>query len=82
MTDRIVINPKIMLGKPVIKGTRITVETILEKLAAGQTKEEILKDYPRITEKDIHAVLVYASKLIRKLAPPQYAQSPLSKISR
>lgn len=81
MTDRIKVNPKIMLGKPVIKGTRITVETILEKLAAGQNKEEILKDYPRLKERDIHAVLAYVSKLVRKLASPQYGQSPIAKIS-
>jgi len=82
MEDRIIVNPKIMLGKPVIKGTRITVEVILEKLAAGFTKEEILLDYPRLTEKDVHAVLEYASKLVRKLEPPKYAQTPFAKISR
>lgn len=60
-----------MLGKPVIKGTRITVEIILEKLATGQTEEEILQDYPRLTKEDIRAVLAYTSKLVRKLAPPQ-----------
>ena len=81
MKDKIEINPKIMLGKPVIKGTRITVETILEKLAAGQDKEEILKDYPHLKEQDIHAVLAYTSKLVRKLAPPQYGESPIAKIS-
>lgn len=80
MEDRIEVNPKIMLGKPVIKGTRITVETILEKLASGQNKEEIFKDYPGLKEQDIHAVLAYASKLVRKLAPPQYDQSPIAKI--
>ena len=81
MKDRIIVDPKIMLGKPVIKGTRITAETILEKLAAGQNKEEILIDYPTLKEQDIHAVLVYASKLVKKLAPPQYGQNSVAKIS-
>ena len=81
MIDRIIINPEIMLGKPVIKGTRITVETILEKLAAGQKNDEILKDYPRLKEQDIHAVLAYASKLVRKIASPQYGQSRIAKVS-
>ena len=51
----IVSNPKIMVGKPVIKGTRITVELILEKLAAGQTIEQILEDYPHLTREGIRA---------------------------
>jgi len=59
---RIVINPEIMLGKPVIKGTRLTVELIVEKLAYGETVEDIKKDYPFITEDDIKAALLYAAK--------------------
>jgi uncharacterized protein (DUF433 family) len=57
---RIVVNPKIMLGKPVIRGTRITVELILEKLAADIPVEEILEDYPRLSREDVLAALAYA----------------------
>ncbi len=62
--DRITVNPKIMLGKPVIKGTRITVETILRKLSEGMTIEEFLKAYPHLTKEDIFAVLEYAADVI------------------
>ena len=62
LLKRIVINPKIMLGKPVIKGTRLTVEIIVEKLAYGHTIEDLKKDYPFLTEDDIRAALLYAAK--------------------
>lgn len=52
---RIDINPKIMFGKPVIKGTRITVEHILRKLAGGMTIKEIIKDHPHLEPEDIYA---------------------------
>jgi uncharacterized protein (DUF433 family) len=51
-----------MLGKPVIKGTRLPVEIIVEKIAYGETTEDILKDYPFLTEDDIRAALLYAAK--------------------
>jgi uncharacterized protein (DUF433 family) len=60
----IVSNPKIMVGKPVIKGTRITVELILDELAAGQTIEQILEDYPHLTREGIRAALEFAAKLL------------------
>jgi len=50
-------NPKIMMGKPVIKGTRITVELLLEKLAAGETVEQILEAHPRVTKSAVQAAL-------------------------
>ena len=53
-------NPDIMMGKPVIAGTRITVELILEKLAAGETVEQILDAHPRLTREKISAALLYA----------------------
>ncbi len=59
---RIVVNPKVMLGKPVLKGTRITVELVLRLLAQGLSPEKILKDYPQLTKDDITAVLLYAVK--------------------
>jgi uncharacterized protein (DUF433 family) len=57
---RIVVDPKVMLGKPVIRGTRITVELILEKLAADISIDEILADYPRLTRADVLAAIEYA----------------------
>lgn len=58
--ERITVNPKILGGKPIIKGTRITVEFILELLASDVSEEEILKDYPHLTVEDIHACLRHA----------------------
>lgn len=55
------INPEIMMGKPVIRGTRITVELILEKLAAGETVTGILEAYPHINEDQIKAALAFAA---------------------
>jgi uncharacterized protein (DUF433 family) len=53
--DRIEINPEIMGGKPVIRGTRVPVETVLRKLGAGLAPDEIIADHPRLTAADIHA---------------------------
>lgn len=61
---RIVVNPKVMVGKPVIKGTRVPVYEIVERVAQGQTFEEILEDFPRITKEDVKAALMYAGKLV------------------
>jgi len=61
---RIEINPKVMLGKPVIAGTRIPVEAVLRKLAAGMGVEAVLRDYPRLTREDIRAALAYASQAV------------------
>ena len=63
--DRITIDPKILGGKPVIKGTRISVEFILELYASGATKEEIIKNYSHLTDDDIHAALQYASRFLK-----------------
>ncbi len=59
--NRIEMNPAIMFGKPVIKGTRITVEHILRKLAGGMTIEEILADHPHLTPEDIYAAVAFAA---------------------
>jgi len=64
LLDRITINPKIMVGKPVIKGTRIPVEAILKKLAQNIDVEEILKDFPRITKEDIQAAIMYTESIV------------------
>lgn len=58
-------NPKVMMGKPVIAGTRVTVELILEKLAAGESVEQILQAHPRLTEEAIHAALAFAAEALR-----------------
>ena len=58
-TDRIEINPAVMMGKPVVRGTRITVELILRKLADGATENELLEDYAHLTTEDIRAAVAY-----------------------
>lgn len=55
--SRIEINPRIMLGKPVVRGTRITVELILRKLAEGATVQDILESYPHLVAHDVHAAI-------------------------
>ncbi|MER3544033.1 MAG: antitoxin [Chloroflexota bacterium] len=61
ITDHIEINPQVMLGKPVIQGTRIPVELILRKLSEGATEADLLDAYPRLTVEDIRAALAYAA---------------------
>jgi uncharacterized protein (DUF433 family) len=62
LTTRIDINPKIMLGKPIIRGTRITVELILRKLSEGATEAELLDAYPSLAREDIRAAIAYAAE--------------------
>jgi len=59
---RIIVDPKIMLGKPVIKGTRLTVEIIIEKIAYGATFDDLVGDYPFLKREDISSALLYAAK--------------------
>jgi len=61
LVDRIEINPTVMLGKPVIRGTRIPVELIIRKLSEGATEADLLDAYPRLTHEDIQAALAYAA---------------------
>jgi uncharacterized protein (DUF433 family) len=61
----IVSNPSVMMGKPVIVGTRITVELILEKLAAGETVDDLLEAHPRLTREAIQAALAFAAEALR-----------------
>ncbi len=63
---RIAINPKIMVGKPIIKGTRITVELILRLMAQGMTEKEILENYTHLKKQDIKAVFGYAVHTIKE----------------
>lgn len=71
MEDRIVIDPKIMVGKPVIKGTRITVELILEKLAAGNSFERIVAEYPHLSIEEVSSAVRFALDLLRHDFPAQ-----------
>jgi uncharacterized protein (DUF433 family) len=61
ITDRIEINPKVMMGKPVIRGTRLTVELILRKLSEGAGEQDLLEAYPRLSREDIQAAIRYAA---------------------
>lgn len=64
LLNRIEINPKIMVGKPVIRGTRVPVEQILKMLSQGIPVEEILQEYPHLTKEDVQACLAYAAQAI------------------
>jgi uncharacterized protein (DUF433 family) len=64
--DRIEINPDILVGKPIIKGTRISVEFILELLANGWDTEKILKNYPQLKKEDILAAIEYSLKILKE----------------
>ena len=65
-TDRIVINPKVLTGKPVVRGTRISVEFVVDLLAAGWSHAQILESYPHLSEDDIRACFAYAGELLRE----------------
>jgi uncharacterized protein (DUF433 family) len=62
---RIIANKNILGGKPIIKGTRLSVEFVLELLASGVSEDEILQDYPHMTRDDIHACLEYAAHAMK-----------------
>ena len=64
-TNLIESDPSVMMGKPVITGTRITVELILEKLAAGESVEQIIEAHPRLTKETIKAALAFAAEALR-----------------
>lgn len=65
--ERIVLNPEILAGKPVIKGTRLSVELILDMLGEGVPIDEILENYPKITRKDVLACVAYASEVLKDI---------------
>jgi len=62
--ERIAVDPKVMVGKPVIRGTRIPVALILRMLGQGIPTEEILRDYPRLERADIEAAIAYAARVV------------------
>lgn len=63
--DRIAIDPTVLVGKPIIKGTRIAVEFVVDLLGRGWTAEEILEEYDHLTREDIQACLAYASEVLK-----------------
>jgi len=64
-TPLIVSDPNVMMGKPVVAGTRVTVELILEKLSAGETTEQLLQAHPRLTREAVQAALAFAKEALR-----------------
>ncbi len=66
--NRISVNPNIMLGKPCIKGTRITVELIIKRMSEGATVNDLITGYPNLTEKDVRAALAYSADVISREA--------------
>jgi len=68
--DRITVDPDVLAGKPVVKGTRIAVELIVDLLAGGWTQEQILDNYPHLTPEDIRACLAYAGEVLRAERTP------------
>jgi len=66
VTDRIELNPRVMLGKPVIRGTRIPVELILRKLSEGASEADLLDAYPKLSRADIQAAMRYAADTIAR----------------
>lgn len=76
MKSLIVSNPEVMMGKPVVAGTRITVELILEKLAAGESREQLLSAHPRLSVEAIDAALAFAASMLRADAVYPTPDSP------
>jgi uncharacterized protein (DUF433 family) len=64
LLERVTVDPKVMVGKPVIRGTRIPVALILKMLGQGISTAEILREYPRLEEVDIHAAMAYAAHVV------------------
>ena len=65
ISSYIEVNPRVMMGKPVIKGTRLTVEMLLESLAAGETVDNLLNSYPRLTKEAVSAALSFAADSLK-----------------
>ncbi len=73
IADYISVDPSVMLGKPTIRGTRITVELVLRKLAEGASTEELIESYPQLSSDSIHAAMAYAADT---LAHEEFVLSP------
>ncbi|MEW6667400.1 MAG: DUF433 domain-containing protein [Thermodesulfobacteriota bacterium] len=77
LLERIVLNPKVMVGKPVIRGTRLTVDYILNLLAHGSTEKQILDEYKGLTEEDLRACFLFATKALKETEfMPLAAETP------
>jgi uncharacterized protein (DUF433 family) len=70
LLERITINPQVCFGKPCIRGTRIWVSLLLDQLAAGETPEEILHNYPQLTQQDLFAAIAYGAEAARERIIP------------
>jgi uncharacterized protein (DUF433 family) len=68
--ELITADPEVMVGKPVIAGTRLTVEFIVERIDDGWTEEELLQNYPGLSREQVHACLAYASEVLPKVVVP------------
>ncbi len=66
LISRITINPKVMIGKPTIRGLRITVEQLLKSLSGGMTQSDLIEEYPELEQKDFQAVFAYVSMLVEE----------------
>ena len=77
LLQRVTLNPKVMVGKPVIKGTRLTVQYILGLLAEGETAEDIVDEYPGLTQEDIMACLLFATKTLDNTTFMPLQQEPV-----
>lgn len=64
--DRITVDPKVLVGKTIIKGTRISVEFLMDLLSNGWSHEQILQNYPQLKPEDIHAALHYATEAVKQ----------------
>ena len=73
--ERIVLDPEILVGKPVVRGTRIPVELVLAKLAANPDIQELFRDYPRLTPEDVQACFEYARMLVQMQARSKGSRS-------
>lgn len=66
LINRITVDPEVLMGKPIIRGLRISVDQILKALAGGVTIDELLKDYPELEREDIQAALLYAADIVNE----------------
>jgi uncharacterized protein (DUF433 family) len=75
--ERIIVDPKILVGKPIVKGTRLAVEFVVELLAQGWPESEILRNYPDLTHEDISACLQFATSVLKaeKIYPFELSQA-------
>ena len=64
--DHVVVDPKVLVGKPIIRGTRISVELLMDRLADGWSMEQILESYPRVTRDDVLAAIAFVTEVFRE----------------